>query len=45
MEDNNKKLRGLFGAPVGDRENSMTARSPWSITNARYLLLGTNGAL
>ncbi|BAH16763.1 catalase [Macrococcoides caseolyticum] len=39
MEDNNKKLRGLFGAPVGDRENSMTAgpRGPLLMQDIYFL--------
>lgn len=41
MSKQDGRLTGLFGAPVSDRENSMTA-STWCIIDARCLLLRTN---
>ena len=41
MSKQDGRLTGLFGAPVSDRENSMTAATR-SIINARCLLFRTN---
>ena len=41
MSQQDKKLTGVFGHPVSDRENSMTA-GPRDLFNARYLLFRAN---
>lgn len=41
MSQQDKKLTGVFGHPVSDRENSMTAGIGASF-NARYLLFRAN---
>lgn len=40
-----KKLTGLFGAPVGDRENSMTAGPRGPLLMQDIYFHRTNGAL
>ena len=41
MAKDDKRLTGLFGHPVSDRENSMTA-GPRGVVNARCIFLRTN---
>lgn len=42
MSQQDKKLTGVFGHPVSDRENSMTAGPRGPLFNARYLLFRAN---
>ena len=42
MSKQDGKLTGLFGAPVSDRENSMTAGPRGPFIDARHLLFRTN---